>query len=185
MVKGEKFVLVIGVVGGVGFVVMVIFVNFGYNVVVVIGCVEVSDYLIFLGVIQIVVCEELNEIIKCLLESENWVGCVDVVGGDMLVCVFGQVCYGVFVVVVGFVGGVGFLVIVIFFLLCGVNFLGIDFVMQFYGNCLVVWQCIVSDFLMDKFEVMINLVIFIDLLFFGVDILKGQVCGCVVVDVNV
>lgn len=63
--------------------------------------------------------------------------------------------YGCFVVIIGFVGGVGLFVIVILFILCGVNFLGIDSVMCLYDDCICVWEWIVKDLLMDEFYDMI------------------------------
>lgn len=184
MVKGEKPVLVTGAAGGVGSVATAILANLGYNVAAVTGRAEASDYLTSLGATQIVAREELNETTKRPLESENWAGCVDAVGGDMLARVLGQVCYGASVAAVGLAGGAGLPATVIPFLLRGVNLLGIDSVMQPYGNRLAAWQRIASDLPMDKLEAMINPATLIDLPSLGADILKGQVRGRVVVDVN-
>ncbi|MCH2250779.1 MAG: acryloyl-CoA reductase [Cognatishimia sp.] len=184
MVKGEKPVLVTGAAGGVGSVATAILANLGYNVAAVTGRAGASDYLTSLGATQIVAREELNETTKRPLESENWTGCVDAVGGDMLARVLGQMCYGASVAAVGLAGGAGLPATVIPFLLRGVNLLGIDSVMQPYGNRLAAWQRISSDLPMDKLEAMINPATLSDLPSLGSDILKGQVRGRVVVDVN-
>ncbi|NQY60491.1 acryloyl-CoA reductase [Cognatishimia sp.] len=184
MVKGEKPVLVTGAAGGVGSVATAILANLGYNVAAVTGRAEASDYLTSLGATQIVAREELNETTKRPLESENWAGCVDAVGGDMLARVLGQMCYGASVAAVGLAGGAGLPATVIPFLLRGVNLLGIDSVMQPYDNRLAAWQRIASDLPMDKLEAMINPATLSDLPSLGSDILKGQVRGRVVVDVN-
>ena len=184
MVKGEKPVLVTGAVGGVGSVATAILANLGYNVAAVTGRAEASEYLTSLGATQIVAREELNETTKRPLESENWAGCVDAVGGDMLARVLGQMCYGASVAAVGLAGGAGLPATVIPFLLRGVNLLGIDSVMQPYDNRLAAWQRIASDLPMDKLEAMINPATLSDLPSLGSDILKGQVRGRVVVDVN-
>ena len=184
MVKGEKPVLVTGAAGGVGSVATAILANLGYNVAAVTGRAEASDYLTSLGATQIVPREELNETTKRPLESENWAGCVDAVGGDMLARVLGQMCYGASVAAVGLAGGAGLPATVIPFLLRGVNLLGIDSVMQPYDNRLAAWQRIASDLPMDKLEAMINPATLSDLPSLGSDILKGQVRGRVVVDVN-
>ncbi|QTN35621.1 acryloyl-CoA reductase [Cognatishimia activa] len=184
MVKGEKPVLVTGAAGGVGSVATAILANLGYNVAAVTGRAEASDYLTSLGATQIVAREKLNETTKRPLESENWAGCVDAVGGDMLARVLGQMCYGASVAAVGLAGGAGLPATVIPFLLRGVNLLGIDSVMQPYDNRLAAWQRIASDLPMDKLEAMINPATLSDLPSLGSDILKGQVRGRVVVDVN-
>jgi acrylyl-CoA reductase (NADPH) len=73
---------------------------------------------------------------------------------------------------------------VIPFLLRGVNLLGIDSVMQPYDNRLRAWERIAKDLPMDKLEAMIHPAVLTDLPQLGSDILKGQVKGRVVVDVN-
>ena len=92
--------------------------------------------------------------------------------------------YGGSVAAVGLAGGAGLPATVIPFLLRGVNLLGIDSVMQPYDNRLKAWQRIASDLPMDKLEAMINPAVLSDLPGLGADILKGQVRGRVVVDVN-
>jgi acrylyl-CoA reductase (NADPH) len=81
-------------------------------------------------------------------------------------------------------GGAGLPATVIPFLLRGVNLLGIDSVMQPYDNRLRAWERIAKDLPMDKLEAMIHLATLSDLPALGKDILKGQVKGRVVVDVN-
>ncbi|HAW47822.1 MAG TPA: oxidoreductase, partial [Roseovarius sp.] len=73
---------------------------------------------------------------------------------------------------------------VIPFLLRGVNLLGIDSVMQPYANRLRAWGRIATDLPMDKLEAMITPAKLEDLPRLGADILKGQVKGRVVVDLN-
>ena len=62
--------------------------------------------------------------------------------------------------------------------------LGIDSVMQPYQNRLNAWKRLASDLPMDKLEAMITPATLSDLPRLGSDILKGQVRGRVVVDVN-
>jgi acrylyl-CoA reductase (NADPH) len=128
--------------------------------------------------------EEINETVKRPLEAETWAGCVDAVGGAMLARVLGQMKYGASVAAVGLAGGAGLPATVIPFLLRGVNLLGIDSVMQPYDNRLAAWQRIASDLPMDKLEAMVHPATLSDLPALGRDILKGQVKGRVVVDVN-
>ena len=177
-------VLVTGAAGGVGSVATAILANLGYEVAAVTGRPETEEYLRALGATQIVPREEINETVKRPLERETWAGCVDAVGGDMLARVLGQMKYGGSVSAVGLAGGAGLPTTVIPFLLRGVNLLGIDSVMQPYDNRLRAWERIAKDLPMDKLEAMIHLATLSDLPALGTDILKGQVKGRVVVDVN-
>lgn len=181
---GQGPVLVTGAAGGVGSVATAILANLGYEVAGVTGRPETEAYLRELGATQIVAREDLNETVKRPLESETWAGCVDAVGGEMLARVLGQMKYGASVAAVGLAGGAGLPATVIPFLLRGVNLLGIDSVMQPYDNRLRAWQRLADDLPMEKLEAMVTPAVLSDLPQLGADILKGQVKGRVVVDVN-
>ena len=182
--KDHGPVLVTGAAGGVGSVATAILANLGYEVAAVTGRPETADYLRSLGATQIVAREEINETVKRPLESETWAGCVDAVGGAMLARVLGQMKYGASIAAVGLAGGANLPATVVPFLLRGVNLLGIDSVMQPYDNRLRAWERIATDLPMDKLEAMIQPATLQDLPQLGADILKGQVKGRVVVDVN-
>ncbi len=177
-------VLVTGAAGGVGSVATAILAKLGHEVAAVTGRPETADYLMGLGATQIVARDEINETTKRPLEAETWGGCVDAVGGDMLARLLGQMKYGASVSAVGLAGGAGLPATVIPFLLRGVNLLGIDSVMQPYENRVRAWERIAQDLPMDKLETMIHPATLADLPGLGKDILKGQVKGRVVVDVN-
>ena len=182
--KSNGSVLVTGGSGGVGSVAIAILSKLGYEVATVTGRPESADYLKSLGASIIVPREELNEAIKRPLEKQVWSGCVDTVGGEMLARVFGQMFYGSSVAAVGNAGGARLPASVMPFILRGVNLLGIDSVMQPYQNRLNAWERLASDLPMDKLEAMITTATLSDLPRLGADILKGQVRGRVVVDVN-
>ena len=181
---GTGPVLVTGAAGGVGSVATAILAARGYEVAGVTGRPETADYLRSLGATQIVAREEINETVKRPLEAETWAGCVDAVGGAMLGRVLGQMKYGASVAAVGLAGGAGLPATVVPFLLRGVNLLGIDSVMQPYDNRVRAWQRVASDLPMDKLAQMIQPAGLGDLPKLGADILKGQVKGRVLVDVN-
>ena len=182
--KSNGSILVTGGSGGVGSVAIAILSKLGYEVATVTGRPESADYLKSLGASIIVPREELNEAIKRPLEKQVWSGCVDTVGGEMLARVFGQMFYGSSVAAVGNAGGARLPASVMPFILRGVNLLGIDSVMQPYQNRLNAWERLASDLPMDKLEAMIAPATLSDLPRLGADILKGQVRGRVVVDVN-
>ncbi len=181
---GHGEVLVTGAAGGVGSVAVAILAALGHDVAGVTGRPETEDYLRGLGASRIVPREELAETVKRPLESETWTGCIDAVGGAMLARVLGQMKYGASVAAVGLAGGAGLPATVVPFLLRGVNLLGIDSVMQPYANRLRAWERIARDLPMDKLEAMIQPAILADLPELGAEILRGQVRGRVVVDVN-
>ena len=177
-------VLVTGAAGGVGSVATGILSQLGYKVAAVTGRPDTADYLQSLGASQIVAREEVNETTKRPLESESWAGCVDAVGGAMLARVLGQLKYGGSAAAIGLAGGAQLPATVIPFLLRGVNILGIDSVMQPYDNRLTAWKRIATDLPLDKLESMVQAATLKDLPALGKAILKGEVKGRVVVDVN-
>lgn len=182
--RGNGPVLVTGAAGGVGSVATAILANLDYEVAGVTGRAETTDYLKSLGAAQIVAREEINETVKRPLETETWAGCIDAVGGAMLARVLGQMKYGCSVAAVGLAGGADLPASVIPFLLRGINLLGIDSVMKPYEERVRAWDRIAGDLPMDKLESMMQPATLADLPELGKAILKGQIKGRVVVDVN-
>ncbi|MCU4654515.1 acryloyl-CoA reductase [Roseibacterium sp. SDUM158016] len=184
LTPGNGEVLVTGAAGGVGSVATAALAHLGYEVAAVTGRPEQADYLTDLGAKRIVPREELAETVKRPLEAETWAGCVDAVGGAMLARVLGQMKYGASVAAVGLAGGAQLPATVVPFLLRGVNLLGIDSVMQPYGNRVRAWERVARDVPMDKLEAMVQPAGLADLPDLGRAILKGGVRGRVVVDVS-
>ncbi|MEO0619642.1 MAG: MDR family oxidoreductase [Pseudomonadota bacterium] len=185
LVIGNGPVLVTGAAGGVGSVATAILSNLGHEVAAVTGRPEQEDYLKSLGATQIVARGDIDTPSGKPLEKEEWAGCVDAVGGAMLANVLTQMKYGASVSAVGLAGGPKLEgATVIPFLLRGVNLLGIDSVMQPFENRERAWARIVKDLPMDKLEAMVEPATLDDLPKLGKAILKGQVKGRVVVDVN-
>ena len=181
---GGGEVLVTGAAGGVGSVAVALLSALGHEVAGVTGRPEQEGYLRALGAARIVARADLAETVKRPLESETWAGCVDAVGGAMLARVLGQMRYGGSVAAVGLAGGAALPATVIPFLLRGVNLLGIDSVMQPFDNRQRAWARIARDLPLDKLSAMVQPAVLSDLPDLGAAILKGQVKGRVVVDVN-
>jgi acrylyl-CoA reductase (NADPH) len=185
LVPEQGPVLVTGAAGGVGSVATAILAKRGYEVAAVTGRPDQEDYLRGLGAGQIVARADMAEPSGKPLERETWPGCVDAVGGKMLSKILTQMKYGGSVAAVGLAGGAALEgATVVPFLLRGVNLLGIDSVMQPFGNRQRAWQRIVADLPMDKLDAMVQPATLADLPALGKAILKGQVKGRVVVDVN-
>ena len=182
---GHGPVLVTGAAGGVGSVAVAILAKLGHEVAAVTGRPEQAEYLKSLGATQIVAREELTEVTRKPLESEVWAGCIDAVAGAMLGRVLKQMKYGSSVAAIGLAGGAAIEgALITPFILRGVNLLGIDSVMQPYDNRLRAWKRIARDLPMDRLEAMVERATLADLPRLGAAILKGQVRGRVVVDVN-
>jgi acrylyl-CoA reductase (NADPH) len=92
--------------------------------------------------------------------------------------------YGASVAAVGLARGAALPVSVIPFILRGVNLLGIDSVHQPYANRVRAWERIARDLPMDSLETMVEPAALSDLTRLGEAILKGEVRGRVVVDLN-
>jgi acrylyl-CoA reductase (NADPH) len=180
--KGE--VLVTGAAGGVGSVAVAILAQLGFDVAAVTGRPETEAYLRDLGAARIVPRADLAETVKRPLESELWAGCIDAVGGSMLARLLGQMKMDASVAAVGLAGGASLPASVVPFLLRGVNLLGINSVFVPYARRVTAWGRIATDLPMEKLEAMVRLVGLGEVPALGAAILKGEVQGRVVVDVN-
>ncbi|MGA1233537.1 MAG: MDR family oxidoreductase [Lutimaribacter sp.] len=185
LVPGAGLVLVTGAAGGVGSVAVALLAALGHEVAAVTGRPEQEQYLRALGAAQIVARDGLTEVTRKPLEAETWAGCVDAVGGAMLGRVLKQMHYGSSVAAIGLAGGAAIEgALITPFILRGVNLLGIDSVMQPFENRKRAWARLAADLPMEKLHSMVQMATLADLPGLGADILKGQVKGRVVVDVN-
>ncbi|MCP4964270.1 MAG: oxidoreductase [bacterium] len=179
--QGE--VLVTGATGGVGSIATAILSNRGYGVAALTGRPELEPYLRDLGASSVVARQDM-ETAGRPLESERWAGCVDAVGGAVLARALTQMKYGSSVAAVGLAGGPRLETTVIPFILRGVNLLGIDSVMQPYANRVAAWARFGADLPLDKLNAMVESVSLAEVAHLGPAILKGEVRGRVVVDLN-
>lgn len=177
-------VLVTGAAGGVGSIAVAILARLGYQVAAVTGRPETEAYLRDLGASRIVPRADLAEAIKRPMESETWAGCIDAVGGQMLARVLGQMKSNASVAAVGNAGGLTVPANIIPFLLRGINLLGINSVTVPYARRVDAWNRISTDLPLDKLEAMIRPATLAEVPELGTAILKGEVQGRVVVDVN-
>ena len=185
LAPGQGPVLVTGAAGGVGSVAVALLARLGHEVAAVTGRPDQADYLRGLGAAEIVDRAEFAEVTKKPLESERWAGCVDAVAGVMLGRVLKQMKYGSSVAAIGLAGGAAIEgALITPFILRGVNLLGIDSVMRPYADRVEAWGRIARDLPMDALEAMVVPAGLGDLPAIGAAILKGQVRGRVVVDVN-
>lgn len=177
-------VLVTGASGGVGSISVALLARAGYQVAAVSGRPELSDYLKELGASEVIAREELNETVKRPLEAERWAGVIDNVGGAMLARVLGQMKYNGVAVAIGLAGGSSLPATVIPFLLRGVTLAGIDSVMRPYGDRVEAWYRLAKLFPFEKLQDMVETRPLKDAPELGAQILKGQIRGRIVIDVN-
>jgi acrylyl-CoA reductase (NADPH) len=177
-------VLVTGAAGGVGSVAVAILAKLGYNVVAATGRPQEGDYLKALGATTILDRKELTEAPDRPLLSERFAGVVDTVSGVMFARALAQVKYGGAAAVCGLAAGPAFPGSILPFILRGVSVYGIDSVMLPRGPREEAWKRLGTDLPLDKLDSTVSEAGLADLLALGPKILKGEVRGRVVVDVN-
>jgi len=180
--KGE--VLVTGAAGGVGSIAVALLANLGYRVAAVTGRADTHGYLRGLGAATIVDRADLETPAKGPLEPERWAGAIDTVGGAMLGNLLASLCYRGSVASIGNAGGIKFEATVIPFLLRGINLLGIDSVACPLERRLVAWPRLARELPMEKLAKIMHVVPLGEVPGEADLILKGQVRGRTVVDVN-
>jgi acrylyl-CoA reductase (NADPH) len=180
--KGE--VLITGAAGGVGSIATAILSRLGYRVAAATGRVETHAYLRDLGATTIVDRAELETPPKGPLGPERWSGAIDNVGGQTLGSLLASLAYWGSCASVGNAGGIAFNSTVIPFLLRGINLLGIDSATCPLERRMTAWSRLAADLPLDKLDTMLTVVGLGEVPAMADRILKGQVRGRVVVDVN-
>ena len=177
-------ILVTGAAGGVGSVAVAILGKLGYNVVAATGRPQEGDYLKSLGATTILDRKELTEAPDRPLLSERFAGVVDTVSGVMFAKALAQVKYGGAAAVCGLAAGPSFPGSILPFILRGVSVYGIDSVMLPKGPREEAWKRLGTDLPLDKLDSTVSEAGLSDLMALAPKILKGEVRGRVVVDVN-
>lgn len=180
----EGEVLVTGAAGGLGSIAVAVLHKLGYRVAASTGRAESGDYLRRIGAASIVPRAELAEPPKRPMLSERWAGCVDSVGGAQLGAIIPAMRYHGAIAACGNAGGIEFAANVLPFILRGVQLVGIDSVMCPLEQRRRAWARLVSDLPMALLDDMTTQVGLADVPELAGRILKGQVQGRVVVDVN-
>jgi acrylyl-CoA reductase (NADPH) len=177
-------VLVTGAAGGVGSIAIAILAKLGHRVVASTGRVETHEYLRGLGAAEVVDRAALSEPSKKPFETERWTGAVDCVGGMTLSNVIKSLKYGASVAACGLAGGMELGGTVFPFILRAVNLLGVDSVMCPAPRREEAWDRLAADLPLGALDAMMSVVGLGEVEAACREILKGQVRGRVVVDVN-
>ncbi|WP_422011605.1 MDR family oxidoreductase [Reyranella sp.] len=180
--KGE--ILVTGAAGGVGSVAVAILAKLGYNVVAATGRPQEGEYLKSLGATTIMDRKELTEAPDRPLLAERFAGVVDTVSGVMFAKALAQVKYGGAAAVCGLAAGPSFPGSILPFILRGVSVYGIDSVMLPKAPREEAWRRLATDLPLDRLDSTVSEAGLGDLMALAPKILKGEIRGRVVVDVN-
>ena len=185
LLLGEKVndVLVTGATGGVGSIAIMILSKFGYNVTAVTGKKDKSNYLKELGAKNIIDRKELEGEPR-ILGKGLWDGVVDTVGGVILANAISQTRPSGIVAACGNASNIKLNTTVMPFIIRGVKLWGIDSVMISKKRREFVWSQVADlvDFkFLEKHTKTVNLE---ELLNIFPKILKGEIAGRVLVDLN-
>ncbi len=177
-------VLVTGAAGGVGSVAVALLSGLGYRVIASTGRAATEGaYLTSLGAAEIIDRAELSAPGRPM-GKERWAGTVDSVGSHTLANALAQTRYGGAVAACGLAQGLDLPASVAPFILRGIVLAGIDSVMCPMPRRLEAWNRLAKDLDLAKLEAMAQPATLADVPALGVAILKGEVRGRVVVDVN-
>jgi acrylyl-CoA reductase (NADPH) len=176
-------VIVTGAAGGVGSVAVAILAKLGYTVAASTGRESEADYLKGLGAASIVPRSELSEPGRPL-GKERWAGGIDTVGSNVLANVLAGTKYCGGVAACGLAGGFDLPTTVMPFILRGVKLYGVDSVYCPQPRRSEAWQRLAGDLPLDKLDAMTTVRPLGDVPAITADILKGQVRGRTVIDVN-
>jgi acrylyl-CoA reductase (NADPH) len=177
-------ILVTGAAGGVGSVAVAILAKLGFAVVAATGRPQENAYLKSLGATTIMERKELTEAPDRPLLAERFAGMVDTVSGVMLARAVAQLKYGGAAAVCGLAAGPAFPGSILPFILRGVSMYGIDSVMLPAGPRHEAWRRLGNDLPLDKLDSTASEAGLGEVAALAPKILKGEIRGRVVVDVN-
>ena len=181
---GDGDILVTGANGGVGGVAITLLAKLGYRVIASTGRLHEADALKALGAAEVIDRAELSAPGKPLAQ-ERWAGAVDVAGGQVLANVCASMQYQGVVAACGLAAGMALPATVAPFILRGVTLAGVDSVMRPRPDRLVAWQRLTQDLSLDKLALIGSQEVGLDeAIGLAARLLKGEVRGRVVVDVN-
>ena len=185
LLLGEKVndVLVTGATGGVGSIAVMVLSKFGYNVTAMTGKKDKSNYLKELGAKNIIERKEFEGEPK-LLGKGLWDGVVDTVGGNVLSNVISQTKPSGIVAACGNAGGIKLNTSVMPFIIRGVKLWGIDSVMISKKRREFIWSQVENFIDFELLEKKIKIASLEELLNIFPKMLKGELSGRILIDLN-
>jgi acrylyl-CoA reductase (NADPH) len=181
---GAGPVAVTGAAGGVGSLALALLARHGYEAWAVTGRPALEAFLKGLGASGIVPRAELAARPERPLLKERWAGAIDSVGGDTLAHLLAETRYGGAVAACGLAGGSALGTTVLPVILRGVSLIGIDSVMCLHEPRVAAWRRLAAELPAATLEALSETIPLESLPAYAERILKGEVRGRVVVDVN-
>ncbi len=181
---GGREIAITGAAGGVGSVSIAILAKLGYKVVASSGRPQLHEYLRSLGAHEIIDRSVLSAPSKRPMEAERWGGAIDSVGGDTLAGLLRGMAAGASIASCGLAGGANFSSTVFPFILRGVNLLGIDSLRVSNARRREIWARVATDLDLNLLDSMTQVEPLTRIFELGEQILKGDVRGRTVIDVN-
>lgn len=176
-------ILVTGATGGVGSFAVKLLSLMGYTVVASTGSNKQYEYLYDLGATEIIDREELSAQGKPLMK-EKWAGAIDSIGSHTLANVCASIRYGGAVAACGLAQGMDLPATVAPFILRGVSLLGVDSVMRPRADRVAAWKKLADILPVTEMESIAEVISLESSIEVADKLLKGEVTGRVVVDVN-
>lgn len=177
-------ILVTGAAGGVGSIAVAILARLGYSVTAATGRPQEGAYLTALGAQTIMDRKDIVEAPDRPLLSERFAGLIDTVSGVMFAKALAQVKYNGAAAVCGLAAGPSFPGSILPFILRNIAVYGIDSVMLPKASREAAWRRLGTDLPLDRLDSTVNDAGLSDLMTLAPKILKGEIRGRVVVDVN-
>ena len=177
-------VLVTGAAGGVGSIAVTLLAKLGYDVAASTGRADTHDFLRGLGASRIVDRADLEADSGRPMDKAQWAGAVDTVGGAILGHVLRAVQPFGAVAACGNAAGFALETTVLPFILRGVSLIGVNSVFCPAPRRHEAWDRLAADLPRDKLDAITTMAPFGDLLDLSKEILKGQVRGRIVIDMN-
>ena len=185
LLLGEKVndVLVTGATGGVGSIAIMILSKFGYNVTAATGKKDKTEYLKALGAKNIIDRKELEGEPR-VLGKGLWDGVVDTVGGIVLANAISQTKHSGIVAMCGNAANIKLNTTVMPFIIRGIKLWGIDSVKVSKKRREFVWSQAIDFIDFKLLEKNIKTVNLEELLNIFPNMLKGEISGRILVDLN-
>jgi acrylyl-CoA reductase (NADPH) len=177
-------IVVTGATGGVGSIAIDMLAGRGYEVIAVTGKDSTVEYLKSLGAAKVLLRQSID-FGKRPLESAQFAGAIDNVGGDMLTWLTRSMHDGGNIASIGMAGSIDLATTVMPFIIRGVNLLGINSAAQLRPMRLVVWNRIATDLKPRHLDKIVSATIPFDQLPQAFDAyIKGTVTGRTVVKIG-
>ncbi|MBA4496043.1 MDR family oxidoreductase [Paenactinomyces guangxiensis] len=181
--QSDYEVVVTGAAGGVGSIAIALLSKLGYKVVASSGREEAHDYLRELGAYRIIDRQVLSREGKPL-ETQQWGGAIDTVGGKTLTGILRSLSHGGAVAACGLAGGSDFCTTVFPFILRGAKLIGIESVLCPSETRRKAWERLSQLLTSDLLERITQVYPLSEIPRLSEEILDGRVRGRIVIDVN-